>query len=707
MAWVSMHPALLARSRLGRRLVSVACATAATSTTPSLLIFGAGFIGETVAKRAVARGMGVLGTTRRVGEREAELAAAHVRPIVFDGTEPLPDELIDRHLASVTHVLSTVPPIDGVDPVLAHHAQTLCTRMPALRWVGHISTTAVYGAEGDIDESTEPKPITMVENLRLIVENEWAALAPSARAPVHIFRPASVYGPGRGPQTLLRTGAAIAIDKPGHVSSRIHVDDLAAAIVASMEQAGGAWAAEPFAEQPGAEKEDGSLAEAAFGSTAYLLADDEPAPPAEVLRLAAALYGRPPPTSIAYEKGLARPDAQTRTCARALVDSALGCTCPLVLCLAPRAVPRASLCCAWCSAWCSASHARAHRSLLARLLLAFLSLLAAEKKLSAAQRAFWRVPTRVAASAALGSLGVQLRYPSYREGLRATVEVEGPLPPLPEAQAPTDEVQAAPSEAARSKARPPATAVAAPQAAAAASAPTKPKAAARKAKSVATLGEAVGEVGAPRTAAQPPWPRWPRSSHSPRSWHSWPCSVSLSPWPGLSQLPFATRPLPAQLYAEGWSFIRAAEWEGASAEEAAVAAAAEAHADALDQQAYLRSEEGNEGGATPGDLPSDLVSTDGPEGGVLRRLWMYESRVDAYKAYGRIVSSSAYKPEWVVPRLRLEDYELRALLSVEGGPDELAKAARFIAKKAEVPAQKGKAAPTLLEQMEGSGRGSS
>ena len=155
MVWSRSVRGSVTAARKRTRLVSVACATAAsTSTSPTtLLIFGAGFIGEHVAKRAAARGFSILGTTRRVGDRELELAQRHIRPLIFDGSRPLSDDLIDRHLASVTHVLSTVPPLEGVDPVLAHHARTLQrARMPALRWLGHISTTAVYGAQTDVDE---------------------------------------------------------------------------------------------------------------------------------------------------------------------------------------------------------------------------------------------------------------------------------------------------------------------------------------------------------------------------------------------------------------------------------------------------------------------------------------------------------------------------------------------------------------------------
>ena len=165
--------------------VRPAAAAADGTAAGTLLIFGTGFIGEHVARLAAARGYSVLGTTRRVGAREVELSRlGGVRPLVFQGTEPMPEEVVERHFPAVTHVLSTVPPSDGADPVLAQHATALQTRMPQLRWIGHLSTAAVYGAAaGDVvDSSTEARPGSVVARLRLLIEDEWAQLA--SRTPI-------------------------------------------------------------------------------------------------------------------------------------------------------------------------------------------------------------------------------------------------------------------------------------------------------------------------------------------------------------------------------------------------------------------------------------------------------------------------------------------------------------------------------------------
>ena len=269
----------------------------------TLLVFGAGFIGEHVARRAAEHGYAVLGTTRR-RERAKELTKRGVQPLLFRGSEPLADEVVESHLSSVTHILSTVPPSAGADPVLAQHRETLEKRMPSLKWIGHVSTAAVYGAQPHIDASTVPRPGTYGGRLRMLIEREWAALAlPPTADPVRIFRPTSVYGPWRGPQQSLRQGMAAAIEKPDHVVSRIHVDDVAAAVLASMEQSLGVFSSDDVQEGGDAAtaEADGCPIEGA-GCSTYLLADEEPASPAEVLREAAKIYGCPAPEAISYDQ---------------------------------------------------------------------------------------------------------------------------------------------------------------------------------------------------------------------------------------------------------------------------------------------------------------------------------------------------------------------------------------------------------------------
>jgi nucleoside-diphosphate-sugar epimerase len=121
-----------------------------------------------------------------------------------------------------------------------------------------------------VDETTPPAPTTARGRARLAAEAAWRATG----LPVHIFRLAGIYGPGRSPFEKLRAGTAQRIVKPGQVFSRIHVDDIAAVLAASIA-----------APAPG---------------TVYNLCDDEPAPPQDVIAHAAALLGLPPPPEVPW-----------------------------------------------------------------------------------------------------------------------------------------------------------------------------------------------------------------------------------------------------------------------------------------------------------------------------------------------------------------------------------------------------------------------
>ena len=139
------------------------------------------------------------------------------------------------------------------------------------RWLGYLSSTGVYGDKqgGWVDEATPPAPSNPRSAKRLAAEIAWAVFAAETRAPLHIFRIAGIYGPGRNPLEALRAGTARRFDKPGQVFSRIHVDDLAAALAASI--------ANP---SPNA---------------IYNVCDDEPVSQADVIAYGAELLGLTPP----------------------------------------------------------------------------------------------------------------------------------------------------------------------------------------------------------------------------------------------------------------------------------------------------------------------------------------------------------------------------------------------------------------------------
>ena len=146
--------------------------------------------------------------------------------------------------------------------------------LPELRWLGYLSTTAIYGDRGGaaVDEATPPAPANERGRRRLAAEAGWQTLARRSALPLHIFRLAGIYGPGRSALDAVREGRAQRIDLPGHVFSRIHVADLAAVLRASL--------ATP---NPGA---------------IYTVADDEPAPQADVVAFACRLLHRAVPRAV-------------------------------------------------------------------------------------------------------------------------------------------------------------------------------------------------------------------------------------------------------------------------------------------------------------------------------------------------------------------------------------------------------------------------
>lgn len=230
---------------------------------PRLFCFGLGYSALTLAERVVARGWRVAGTCRGADKR-AELAARGIEAHLFDRGRPLADAA--GALAGTTHLLASVPPDAGGDPVLEYHATDL-RQLRGIRWAGYLSTTGVYGdrAGGWVDENATLAPSGPRGLRRRDAEQAWLALG----LPVHVFRLAGIYGPGRSALEVVRAGKARRIAKPGQVFSRIHVDDIAAVLLASIDRP-----------NPG---------------RAYNVCDDDPAPPADVIAEACRLLDVPPP----------------------------------------------------------------------------------------------------------------------------------------------------------------------------------------------------------------------------------------------------------------------------------------------------------------------------------------------------------------------------------------------------------------------------
>lgn len=219
----------------------------------------------------LAAGWRISGTCRGA-EKQADLARAGITALLFDRDRPIGDLL--RHLAGVTHLLSSVPPDAIGDPIIDLHRTDIDAVAARLRWIGYLSTTGVYGDRGGawVDEASALTPSGERGQRRLNAEQAWLSLA----QPAHLFRLAGIYGPGSSALDTVRDGRARRVLKAGQVFSRIHVDDIVAVLIASM--------AHP---NPGA---------------AYNVCDDDPAPPADVITYACELLGMAPPPLVPYEQ---------------------------------------------------------------------------------------------------------------------------------------------------------------------------------------------------------------------------------------------------------------------------------------------------------------------------------------------------------------------------------------------------------------------
>ncbi|MFQ5618609.1 MAG: SDR family oxidoreductase [Rhodospirillales bacterium] len=289
---------------------------------PRLFCFGLGYTARVLAAALMGDGWTVAGTCRDDAARAA-LAADGIDAFLFDRDRPLDDA--GAALGGATHLLSSVPPDEEGDPVLARHAGAIAAT-EGLAWAGYLSTTGVYGDTGGapVDETAAVNPTSERGRRRAQAEDGWLELWRAAGVPAHVFRLSGIYGPGRSALDAVRAGRARRIDKPGHRFARIHVDDIAAVLRASM--------ARP---DPGA---------------VYNVCDDEPAPAADVVAFACELLGVEAPPLVPFDQ--------------------------------------------------------------------------AAREMSPMALSFWRDNRRVDNSRIKGELGVRLKFPDYRAGLRAVLAAE-------------------------------------------------------------------------------------------------------------------------------------------------------------------------------------------------------------------------------------------------------------------------------------------
>ncbi len=196
-----------------------------------LLCFGMGFSSQALARRLVPKGWQVSGTVRSVQD-EAKLR--NISVINYDCSNPTLK--ISEAISRSTHLLITIPPQPSGDIVL-NNFSTEISRARHLRWIGYISSTGVYGDNQGawVDESSPLRATSNRNRQRIEVESAWFKIGRDHDLPVMIFRCVGIYGPGRNLLVSVRQGRARRIDKPGLVFSRIHSDDLAQTLEASIK----------------------------------------------------------------------------------------------------------------------------------------------------------------------------------------------------------------------------------------------------------------------------------------------------------------------------------------------------------------------------------------------------------------------------------------------------------------------------------------
>lgn len=249
-----------------------------TSTPPTesrFLFFGMGYSSRAAARAlrdSFGQGVAIHGTTR--GEEKARtLGLENVSAHLFDGEGPGPG--LPQVIEDATHVVMSIAPGSGGDPVLAHHKQEL-SRAAKLEWLCYYSTVGVYGNfDGSwIDERAPCAPRNERSMWRVAAEQAWRDFAEKRGVPLLILRLAGIYGPGRSSIDKLRAGTARRIVKPGQVFNRIHVADIGrvTALAAQKRLSG-----------------------------TFNLSDDFPAPPQNLVAYAAELVGVTPPPELDFD----------------------------------------------------------------------------------------------------------------------------------------------------------------------------------------------------------------------------------------------------------------------------------------------------------------------------------------------------------------------------------------------------------------------
>jgi nucleoside-diphosphate-sugar epimerase len=246
-----------------------------------LLCLGFGYTARFFADRLREQGWRIAGTTRSQDKLQA-LRDQGLEALHWQGGAVDPSWLGD-----VDALLISTPPSEEGCPSFVAASEAISKRAKQFRWIGYLSTNGVYGDHDGawVDETSELRAASPRALRRIDAEKSWEALAAQHGLPLIVFRLPGIYGPGRSAIDTVREGKAKRIYKEGQVFSRMHVEDIAAALNASMEK--------PLLH------------------SLYNLADDEPAPPQDVIEYACKLLSVDPPPLIPLEEADLSPMAKS------------------------------------------------------------------------------------------------------------------------------------------------------------------------------------------------------------------------------------------------------------------------------------------------------------------------------------------------------------------------------------------------------------
>ncbi len=247
-----------------------------------LFCLGFGYTAQALARRLRSKDWRIAGTTTSPDKAE-RMAGDGVTARLWGEDVSFNPAWLDEARA----ILISTPPGEDGCPALAAAGDAIAERRERIQWIGYLSTNGVYGDHDGawVNEDSELRGASARSKRRIKAEADWRALAEKHDLPLTVFRLPGIYGPGRSALDTVRAGKAKRIYKEGQVFSRMHVDDIAAALEASIDT--------PHA----------------YG--VYNLADDEPAPPQDVVEYACGLLGVEPPPLTPIENADMSPMAKS------------------------------------------------------------------------------------------------------------------------------------------------------------------------------------------------------------------------------------------------------------------------------------------------------------------------------------------------------------------------------------------------------------